>query len=99
MRPIQQLTPNVLAEVIRRQPPSEGRTALAWQVAVGAAIARATSVHLEDGVLTVSAKDPHWVADVEASRTVVLDRLRQLLGPDAVRTIRTAADAPARRGR
>ena len=44
MRPIQQFTPAVLAEVIRRQPPSEGRTTLAWQVAVGAAIARATTV-------------------------------------------------------
>src|SRR6476646_6515190 len=74
MRAIQQFTPAVLAEVIRRQPPSEGRTALAWQVAVGAAIARATTVQLADGVLTVTAKDPRWVADVEASRSIVLVR-------------------------
>ena len=98
MRAIQQFTPNVLAEVIRRQPPSEGRTTLAWQVAVGAAIARATSVQLADGVLTVTAKDPRWVADVESSRGVVLGRLKQLLGNDEVRSIRIVAkETPPRR--
>ena len=98
MRAIQQFTPNVLAEVIRRQPPSEGRTTLAWQVAVGAAIARATSVQLVDGVLTVTAKDPRWVADVEASRSVVLGRLKQLLGNEEVRTMRIEAkDSNSRR--
>jgi len=97
MRAIQQFTPNVLAEVIRRQPPSDARTTLAWQVAVGAAIARATTVQLADGVLSVTAKDPRWVADVEASRGVVLGRLKQLLGNDEVRTIRVAATNPAGR--
>jgi predicted nucleic acid-binding Zn ribbon protein len=97
MRAIQQFAPNVLAEVIRRQPPSEGRTTLAWQVAVGAAIARATSVQLADGVLTVTAQDPRWVADVEASRGVVLGRLKQLLGDDAVQTLRITTKAPAGR--
>jgi len=90
MRAIQQFTPAVLAEIIRRQPPSDGRTALAWQVAVGAAIARATSVQLTDGVLMVTAKDPRWVADVESAPGIVLGRLKQLLGNDAVRTIRIA---------
>jgi len=99
MRAIQQFTPAVLAEVIRRQPPSEGRTTLAWQVAVGAAIARATSVQLIDGVLTVTAKDPRWVADVEASRGVVLGPLKQLLGNDEVRSIRLAGTPSGRRSR
>ncbi len=97
MRAIQQFTPNVLAEVIRRQPPSEGRTTLAWQVAVGAAIARATTVQLTDGVLTVTASDRRWVADVEASRGVVLGRLKQLLGNDEVQTMRIVAKGPAGR--
>jgi len=97
MRAIQQFTPAVLAEVIRRQPPSDGRTTLAWQVAVGAAIARATSVQLADGVLTVTAKDPRWLTDVEASRGVVLGRLKLLLGNDAVRIIRTAEPPSGRR--
>jgi len=99
MRAIQQFTPAVLAEVIRRQPPSEGRTMLAWQVAVGAAIARATTVQLADGVLTVTAKDPRWVADVEASRSIVLTRLKQLLGNDEVRSIRLADKSSGRRPR
>jgi len=99
MRAIQQFTPAVLAEVIRRQPPSEGRTMLAWQIAVGAAIARATTVQLADGVLTVTAKDPRWVADVEASRSIVLTRLKQLLGNDEVRSIRLADKSSGRRPR
>ncbi len=53
MLPIQQLSAGVLADVIRRQPSSPARTALAWQLAVGPALARATTVALCDGVLTV----------------------------------------------
>jgi hypothetical protein len=84
MEPIQQFTPSVLAEVIRRQPPSDGRTMLAWQIAVGTKLARATSVRLADRVLTVSAADPRWVTEIEAARDIVLRRLQQLLGPDAI---------------
>ena len=57
---------------------------LAWQVAVGAALARATTVRLADGVLTVRAADPRWVTEIEAARDTVLRRLQDLLGPDAV---------------
>jgi predicted nucleic acid-binding Zn ribbon protein len=88
MLPIQQLTPSVLAEIIRRQPPSDGRTRFAWQIAVGAALARATTVRLADGVLIVSASDLRWVTEIKAARDIVLRRLQQLLGPDAVTKIR-----------
>ena len=84
MQPIQHFTPAVLAAIIRRQPPSDGRTALAWQIAVGAALARATTVRLADGVLTVRAADSRWVTEIEAARDTVLRRLQDLLGPDAV---------------
>jgi hypothetical protein len=87
MLPIQQFTPPVLAEMIRRQPSSDGRTRLAWQVAVGTKLARATSVQLAGGVLTVSATDPRWVAEIQAAREVVLRRLQDLLGPKAVSRI------------
>ena len=88
MQPIQQFTPSVLAEVIRRQPASEGRTTIAWQIAVGAKLARATSVRLTDRVLTVSASDSRWVTEIEAAREIVLRRLQELLGSDAVARIR-----------
>src|SRR3954467_127966 len=99
MRAIQQFTPNVLAEVIRRQPPSQGRTTLAWQVAVGAAIARATSVQLADGGRTVTSKVPRGVSAVGAARAIVLGRLKQLLGDEEVRSIRVAAASSGRRPR
>lgn len=83
-------TSGVLAEVIRRQPPSAGRTALAWQLVVGPALARATTVALDEaGVLTVAAADPRWTAEIERAREAVLARLQQLLGPQQVRRIKT----------
>jgi hypothetical protein len=87
MQSIQQFTPSVLAEVIRRQPSSDGRTNIAWQIAVGTKLARVTSVRLSAGVLTVSAGDSRWVTEIEAARETVLRRLQDLLGPDAVRRI------------
>ncbi len=46
MLPIQRFSSGVIAEIIRRQPSSPARTALAWQLAVGSALARATTVEL-----------------------------------------------------
>jgi predicted nucleic acid-binding Zn ribbon protein len=88
MLPIQEFTPPVLAEILRRQPPSDGRTILAWQIAVGAKLARTTTVRLADTVLTVSAADSRWVTEIEAARNVVLRRLQELLGAEAVTRIR-----------
>jgi hypothetical protein len=87
MLPIQRFTPAVLAEVIRRQPPSDGRTRIAWQIAVGAKLARATTVHLSQGVLTVSAADCRWITEIEAAREIVLRRLQELLGRESVARI------------
>jgi predicted nucleic acid-binding Zn ribbon protein len=98
MRSIQQVTPAVVAEIIRRQPPSAGRTTFAWQVAVGAAVARATTVELADGVLTVRASDPRWITEIEMARGLVMERLQHLLGPTEVRTIRIARRESQPRG-
>jgi predicted nucleic acid-binding Zn ribbon protein len=87
MIPLQDFANGVLAEVIRRQPPSPGRTTFAWQIAVGAALARTTSVELHDGVLTVRARDPRWAAEVTRASDTILARMRRLLGPAAVRAI------------
>lgn len=89
MLPIQQFSGGVLAEIIRRQPASKERTNFAWQLAVGPALARATIVELEDGVLTVTALDPRWVHEIERARPAVLARMQGLLGRDLLRTIRT----------
>ena len=44
---IAELRAGVLAEIVRRQPASKERTAFAWQLAVGPALARATTVELD----------------------------------------------------
>ena len=84
MQPIQQFSSRVLSELIRRQPASQEKTAFAWHVAVGPALARVTTVELEQDVLRVRVLDARWTVEVRRARPIVLARLQQLLGPDAV---------------
>jgi hypothetical protein len=87
MQPIQQFSSRVLSELIRRQPASQGKTAFAWQLAVGPALARVTTVELAQDVMRVRVSDPRWTVEVRRARPMVLARLQQLLGPDAVTRI------------
>jgi predicted nucleic acid-binding Zn ribbon protein len=80
--PLQSFSSAVLAELVRRQPASPARTSFAWQVAVGPALARTTTVELTDGVLHVAARDPRWLKEIGAMRQQILLRLQHLLGPD-----------------
>lgn len=82
MLAIQQFSSGVLAEIMRRQPASPARTSFAWQLAVGPALARATTVVLHDGVLTVRSADERWAREVRRAGDVVLKRLQTLLGPE-----------------
>ncbi len=88
MFPIQQFSAGVLADVIRRQPSSPARTTLAWQLAVGPALARATTVALSDGVLTVQSSDARWTLEITRARDIVLRRLQHFLGPECVSSLR-----------
>jgi predicted nucleic acid-binding Zn ribbon protein len=85
--PLQNVASGVIAEILRRQPPSAARTTFAWGLAVGPALARVTSVTLSNGVLSVRARDPRWAAEIARARDTVLPRLQQLLGKDAVTDI------------
>ena len=80
MVPLQHFASNVLADVLRRQPSSAGRTSFAWHIAVGAGLARSTTVELADGVLHVRARDPRWAQEIERARDTILLRMQQLLG-------------------
>jgi predicted nucleic acid-binding Zn ribbon protein len=95
MLPIQKLTTGALAEMIRRQPASKEKTRFVWQMAVGPAIARVTTVELADGVLAVQCGDQRWMSEIARARPLILSRLQQLLGPDAVRRIALASDSTA----
>jgi hypothetical protein len=85
--PIQYFTSTVLAEIVRRQPASAARTSFAWQVAVGPALARVTTVTLTGGVLAVRAADPRWVQEISRARTVIVKRLQDLLGPTDIHSL------------
>jgi predicted nucleic acid-binding Zn ribbon protein len=88
MLPIQRFSSSVIADVIRRQPASPARTTLAWQLAVGTVLARATTVELSEGVLTVHSPDPRWALEITRARDVVLGRVQHYLGAAHVKTLR-----------
>ena len=89
MIPIQNFSSGVLAGIIRRQPASKERTSFAWQLAVGPALARMTTVELKGDVLEVRGKDLRWVREIERGRPAVLAKMQHLLGPAEVRAIKT----------
>ena len=87
MVPLQQFATGVLAEVIRRQPASAARTAFAWQLAVGPAFARASTVNLRDGVLTIHPRDARWRLEIRRAETTIVARLQELLGANSITRI------------
>ena len=88
MLPLQSFATTVVADVIRRQPLSPAKITFAWTVAVGPAIARATSVDLRDAVLCVTPKDARWATEVERAAPTILKRVQVLLGADVITDLR-----------
>ena len=87
MVPLQNFATGVIAEVIRRQPPSPSRTTFAWTVAVGPALARSATVTLNGGVLTVRARDARWAGEIQHAAETILKRMQHLLGAASVSRI------------
>jgi hypothetical protein len=80
--------PAVLAEVIRKAPLTDEKVALAWRLAVGPAVDKATTVRLSsNGTLHVSAESPAWIDAVRKSAGLIRSRLAHLLGEKAVSRI------------
>jgi hypothetical protein len=80
--------PAVLAEVIRKAPLCPEKVDFAWRSAVGAAVARVTTVRLDaNGVLHVRAADAPWAREVKRSSRLIASRLAALLGADTVKKI------------
>ncbi len=90
MIPARELIVRSLGEALQGQPMSSGKLKLAWESAVGSAIARATEVDLDpDGTLRVTADSEHWRREISRSLVVIKRRLAALLGPRTVRRIST----------
>ncbi|MDQ3068663.1 MAG: DUF721 domain-containing protein [Acidobacteriota bacterium] len=75
---------SVLAEMLERQPMTPGKLQFAWRAAVGPALARAASLDIRHGRVFVRASSPQWKRELERSRPMILERLRVLLGREAV---------------
>jgi predicted nucleic acid-binding Zn ribbon protein len=91
MIPIQSILSGALVEIVRRQPASKERDAFAWQLAVGPALARVTTVELTGGVLSVRAVDRRWMLEIERARGAVLQKMQHLLGPEQVTRLKIVA--------
>jgi hypothetical protein len=84
MVPVSRVIPAVLAELIRPAPLCQEKVAFAWRMAVGPAVARVSSTHLDDrGVIVVTVPDAQWRREVERSLGLIRSRLDALLGPDS----------------
>ena len=95
MIPVGEFMPAALQTVLRHAPLTPEKVAFAWRLAVGAAVDKATTIELRDGVLRVEAKDAAWQREIERSAGVVRARLEALLGPRVVRSVSVTADSPA----
>jgi hypothetical protein len=80
--------PAVVAEVIRKAPLTDEKVAFAWRLAVGPAVAKATSVRLgANGILYVKSESPAWSDAIGKSFGVIRSRLAHYLGESAVTRI------------
>lgn len=95
MVPVQAILPAALAALIRKTPLTDEKVAFAWRTAVGPAIAAATDVTLDQGVLRVRARDRAWQRELERSAATVRARLDDLLGAGVVRALAFTAAAPS----
>lgn len=88
MHSLAQVLPGTLASIVRQAPMSRGKVDFAWRTAVGPAMARASAVLLEDGVLLVEAQTAQWASAIMRASPVIRTRLESLLGPGVVHEIR-----------
>src|SRR5688500_16023969 len=88
--PAYKVIPAVLAEVLRKAPLSPEKVEFAWRASVGPAVARVTTVTLDQGgVLHVTAREPQWLPEIRRSSKLILARLESMLGPGVVKRLRT----------
>lgn len=78
---------SVLAEMLARQPMSPGKLQFAWRAAVGAALARASTLDWREGRVVVRMSSPEWTRELERLKPIVLERMRTILGRETVSRI------------
>lgn len=78
---------SVLAEMLAKQPMTAGKLQFAWRAAVGPALARAATLEWREGRVVVHMSSPEWTREIKRSKPMILERLRMLLGQDAVKRL------------
>jgi hypothetical protein len=79
------IVPRALTELLRHGPMSQGKLEIAWRAAVGDALSRVTTVRLgPDGLVEVRPSDARWNGELRRSSSMILTRLKGLLGDDNV---------------
>ncbi len=85
---VNKVMPAVLAEVIRKGPLCDEKVTLAWRLAVGPAIAKATTVRLvADGTLHIKTESQAWIDAVRKSTSLIQIRMGDLLGEKLVKRL------------
>ena len=89
MEALHSFLPGAVRRLLRQGPLSQEKLEFAWRLAVGAAIARVTSVRLSgEATVEVTVSDAGWRKEVRRSQGEILGKLHALLGADAVREVR-----------
>jgi predicted nucleic acid-binding Zn ribbon protein len=92
------MAPRALRLALAQQPMSNGKVLFAWALVAGPALSRSAAASWRDGVLSLDAKSETWRRELVHARPVLLARMKELLGPDIVRTLQiSGGDRPARR--
>jgi len=97
MEPLDITATRAVRHLLADQPTTPAKINFAWMVAAGPQLGRAATITWIDGTLHVLARDEAWRREISRARSVIAERLSQLLGPDVVRTIRVRAAGAARR--
>ena len=73
--------------MLSAQPDTPQKVTFAWQIAAGPAMGRAADVTWSEGVLRIRARSESWRREIARGKPVILERLKQLLGPGVVRKL------------
>ena len=87
MKALSHAMPGALLHLLQSMPLSDGKVTFAWKAAVGPALQRATDVKLVDRTLIVETTSLQWRREIARSNAVILQRLQEFLGTDAINRI------------
>jgi len=94
VEPLTAIVPSAVRTILQKGPMSPGKLRLAWRVAVGSAMDRATTVKLIDNAtVEVTAEDLAWRREVKRSQAMILSRLQDLVGATSLTKIKIIARA------